>query len=336
MLQQVQILEDPEKKRTIQSIEHEILQLRELAETTENWYGNDDPESMVHTKDCIKLIKKLGSYLQGDPNQVKEINPEPDAEIVTSPPKLNHEFEFNEDEGDDDRNVDPEFQVILRHLKGCEPMIEILKYENARVKEGNSTSKISVLREVFKFLAKFAHHQKPNQVLLMEYLPIYLTIMATYHDSGVETLIEELFKGNKSLVRQTNKVEKFASFIMSMITDVKKCPENKRPKLLLSLQSLMRHKKQPIKANQTAILSLLTSKDFKKLLVTPAERDEMNDIKEAIRVYNNKVNSSDNTATIEFPANVDYLGAILEILAITCEGKNAVTESRSQTSWPLK
>jgi len=337
MLQQVQILEDQEKKRTVETIEQEIRTLRELAETTENWYGNDDPESQTQTNECIRLIKKLGNYLVGDAHQVKEFIPESDTEIITTPPKINQEFELHEEDYvEDEQNVDPEFQVILKHLKGFEPMIEILEYENARVKDGNNINKINVLREVFKFLAKFAHHQKPNQTLLMEHFPIYLTIMTNYHDSGVETLIEELFKGNKSLIRQTNKVEKFANYVLSMITDTKKCPENKKPKLLLSLKSLMRHKKQSMKVNQTAILSLLTSKDFKKLFVDPSDREEMNNIKESLRVYNNKIAEVENNGTLELPPNIDYLAALLEILGVTCEGKNAVTESRCQSSWPLR
>ncbi len=325
MLTQIQILEDFQKKKVVNSIEQDIKALRELAETTENWYGDTSKESLEQTQECIRIISKLGNYLNEDHFHAEDLAPE-DISISRK------QFETPDE---NDQEVNSEFQVILRHLKAYEPIIDILKFEHANVQDGGApASKIGVLREIFKFLGKFVRNQKKNQLIIMEHKLIYLTIMTTYHECGAEVLIEELFKNNKSLIHQTHKVEKFAYFILNMIADPKKCATNQKPRLLLSLQSLMMYNGQPLKTNQTTILSLLSSRDFKKIFVTPSDQDAMNIIETSLKDYNQKVNE-ENVSVVELAPCVDYAGAVLDILSYACDGKNAVTESKSQTSWPI-
>jgi len=337
MLKDVQIMEDQDRKLAIKTIESEVKSLKELAETTENWYGNKDVESLEKTRECIQLLRKLTNYLASDNLLGKVQNPEPDAEVITSPPKnLPANFQFEEEDvSNEEMNVDPEFQLVLRHLKAIEPMIEILEFEVANTEDEKNEEKKSVLKEIVRFLAKFVHHQKFNQNLLMEHLPLFMKIMKSYSNCGVETLLEELFKGNKALVKQTHQVEKFTKNIISMIKALK-ISDNKSSKLLSSLQVLMKHKKQAIKPNQTVILTLLTSRDNSDIFMSLEDRDDKKHIEKLLQEYNHNISQLEPSGLIEFPGDIDYLSTILEVLGTTCEGKNAVTESRSQNSWPLR
>jgi len=213
--------------------------------------------------------------------------------------------------------------------------MEILEFEVANTEDEKNEEKRIVLKELVKFLAKFVHHQKYNQNLLMEHLPLFMKIMENYSNCGVETLLEELFKGNKSLVKQTNQVEKFTKNIISMIK-LHKTSDHKSSKLLSSLQVLMKHKKQAIKPNQTIILTLLTSKDNDDVFMTFEDKEDQRHIEKLLQEYNRHISQLEANGLIDLPGELDYLSTILEVVAVTCEGKNAVTESRSQTSWTLK
>lgn len=334
MLENVHILEDTEKKRAVLAIEEDIKALWELAEKTEVWYEKKDPKSVDSAKKTINLIKRLGGYLVNDSLMLKG-NPEPDAEIVNA---KNQGHEVDEDDLLEEQGVDPEFQTILRNLKAHEPLMEILDYESKSNGDKTNETRIAVLKETCKMLAKFASNSKPNQALLMDHMSAFQIILTRYAASGVDELIEILFKDNRTLVRQIDEVHKFAKSFIRIITKLK--PENPRSsKLLMSLEPFMKYKNNPIKSNQTAILSLLTLKENSSIFITldPKKntRDELlkDDIFRKLDSYNAAVSNS--TGLVELPPELDYLSCLLEIMAVTCDGKNAITESKSQNAWPL-
>mmetsp|Transcript_9604 Transcript_9604/g.8263 ORF Transcript_9604/g.8263 Transcript_9604/m.8263 type:complete len:165 (-) Transcript_9604:3776-4270(-) len=164
----------------------------------------------------------------------------------------------------------------------------------------------------------------------MPHIQVYLRILKDYPESGAETLIEELFRNNKSLIKQGDQVRTFTKRIIKIISELK--PSSlKRSKLLLSMYSFMKIGNKVWKANQTIVLNMITLYPGENVMFLPENVKVKKQIINLLRGYNEDLEKITDGigAQISLPPEIDYLNSLLKIMAYACEDKNAVTESKA-------
>jgi len=209
-------------------------------------------------------------------------------------------------------------------------LIEIIIYETSARHEGDPELKKGVLKEIFTLLTQFVYNDRRNQKLIMPHIQVYLRILKDYPESGAETLIEELFRNNKSLIKQGDQVRTFTKRIIKIISELK--PSSlKRSKLLLSMYSFMKIGNKVWKANQTIVLNMITLYPGENVMFLPENVKVKKQIINLLRGYNEDLEKITDGigAQISLPPEIDYLNSLLKIMAYACEDKNAVTESKA-------
>ena len=329
MLESIQIIDDVDKKHRILQLQHIITKLNDLSDKTEKWYGFATQEAQNDTKECIDKIKELQKYIYHAEMGKRRLDSEPDAEIILD--KSSHQGEDDIGEyGVREELVNVEGQKTLRHLRVYKPLIEIIIYETSARHEGDPELKKGVLKEIFTLLTQFVYNDRRNQKLIMPHIQVYLRILKDYPESGAETLIEELFRNNKSLIKQGDQVRTFTKRIIKIISELK--PSSlKRSKLLLSMYSFMKIGNKVWKANQTIVLNMITLYPGENVMFLPENVKVKKQIINLLRGYNEDLEKITDGigAQISLPPEIDYLNSLLKIMAYACEDKNAVTESKA-------
>lgn len=170
----------------------------------------------------------------------------------------------------------------------------------------------------------------------MSEIQVYLKILKDYPESYAETLIEELFRNNKHLIKQAEQVKTFTKRITKIISELKPS-STKRSKLLLSLYSFMKLNGKVVKNNQTVVLNMITLNQSETVMFLPENHKVRVRIIELLKDFNHELEKAIGGigAQIILPPEIDYLNSLLRIMAYACEDKNAVTESKAQVSFTL-
>lgn len=332
MLEEVRIIEDSEKRDAIIVIEKNIHQLKELSETAEKWYGLATVLFKEKRGEFYKLMEDITSSIGAGSKELSVQREIVEDNVVNKRKNVRKAKE-------EDEEIAPEYQEILRHLKMHEPLIETLKFESSIENREQIEGRTEILRKIFSFLCGFVRNNKQNQAILIEDLETYISIMKMHPICGAEQLIEELFGGNRKLMRDSESVKMFTKQIMELVNELG-LSNPISSKLMRSVLSYMKYKKQIIKNNQTIVLSFLTTKENQNIYFLLDDADNRKkQLFEQLTLYNDQVKpiiEAKTNGSVRVPFLVDYVASLLEVMAIACDGKNAVTESKCQSSWPIK
>jgi len=226
-----------------------------------------------------------------------------------------------------------EFQQILRHLKVHEPLLDLLKFEISTPPEIRNETKTKLLSEIMRFLARFVYREKVNQDLLTNDTRLLFKLMKKHPDIGVEDVLECLFRDNKRLIQQADDVDQFARRIIRLFNHGR---DYKNSRLLQALIVLMSYKGKPLKLNQVAITSLLTSRENSEKFFSFMMKDQKEEFLESLKNYDDEVQKGSTTGVlIELPCDIDYATSLIHVMASASEGKCAITESKTQALFPL-
>ena len=361
-LSQVRIIEDIDKKEVVKTIENNINSLRELSETSETWYGLDPREEQEDNYNkCLEIIQVFQNALIVSSNVILGEGYEDEGMHEREGEKGDSGNSFDSDsvhivaldeafgsfkpaKGSVDKMRDEgvktisyEFQHIFRYLKAYEPLMEIIRFEHALDDDEKAREpREELLTEIIRFLKRFIYKQKANQDLLSGDIKLFFRMIKRYPNCGAEALIEELFRNNKSLVKQMDYVEKFARYMIRLLEKDIREPSYRNARLLGALNVLMMYKNLPMKQNQILIMSFFTSRNYESTILSILGTRKASALRQMLREYDCAYEKQLNTPTvIELEPEIDYATSLLLVMACSTDGKNAVTESKIQGLIPL-
>ena len=361
MLSQARLIEDVEKKEVIKNIEKNINHLRDLSETSETWYGLDPEEGREDNNydRCLRIIQRFQNSLILANNNIQREEHENEESREQGEEGRGISFESNSihivalDEAfgihkpvkdsieeireEGIKTISYEFQHIFRHLKVHEPLMGLIRFEHTLGDDEKAKKhREELLTEIIKFLKRFIYRQKANQDLLSGDIKLFFRLMKMYPNCGVETLIEELFRNNKTLLKHMDYVEKFARTMIRLLENDIYDPSYRCARLLEALNVLMIYKSQPIKQNQILIMSFFTSKDHESTILSFLGTRKGNALREMLREYDQAHERQPHLSKlIKLEPEIDYVTSLLNVMAWATDGKNAVTESKIQELIPL-
>ena len=144
-------------------------------------------------------------------------------------------------------------------------------------------------------------------------------------------LIQGLFKDNKSLLSDKNFIDTIR--IIMGVTDKLSVDSMLKANYLECLKVMTRYKERIYKNNQTILIKEICAKEYSNVFLTHIEKKDKDNLKETISKFRDDQVTNLN---VHLSSEILYLGALLKILAITCQEENNATESKCQTFMPLK
>ena len=338
VIEHVRVIENFERREAIIAIEEKVKKLIELAETSENWYSIRRPRgSKNEYEQCIQLIKELEYYLMYDDSNVKGRHDSEEVQLDVLGLEEAMEMMSKDSESQLDLGstnaISSEFQQILRHLKVHEPLLSLLKFEISTPPEIRNETKTRLLSEIMRFLARFIYRERVNQDLLTGETKLLFKMMKKHPDIGVEDVLECLFRDNKRLIQQVDDVDQFARRMIKLFNAGK---DFKNSRLLQALIVLMSYKGKPLKLNQVAITSLLTSRENSEKFFAFMMKENKEEFLNSLKKYDDEVQRGSTTGVlIELPYEIDYATSLIHVMASASEGKCAITESKTQAIFPI-
>lgn len=336
MLRHIYIIEDHTTLLRIQDIRGMSKRLAEISDTIENWYGESEEAAGEISREAIKIILTLSSYLRIDQEGVK--SNEPGGEIVSE--AANFTMQTLSKIADIDTMAEdviphPDYQKIMRYLKTYTPIIVILHYDlkgRFETKEARPPIAQNLLMACMKFLTRLINSNKENQEVIAKHSDIFVKLMKRDPTLGADSLICRLFSSNKFLLSDQSAIENYLNSVTKLIEQLP-LHDNRRGKLLLTFARIMRFENTVLKKNQLLILQSLSKKEFSSVLFDFAYPRTMELLTEEFFIYHKEFN--DQKPVVTLPGELDYLASLLEVLACACEEKNTANQSRCQYLFTL-
>jgi hypothetical protein len=187
--------------------------MKKNAENSEFWIGNPDRDKLKIARMFIDKLEMLTDLCIYRPNRVIDIDDKKkkkDDDILDNEEDQEDEFEFlnltellaewdNEDPkvNPDDETHEEKNQILLKNLLAHIVPIIIIRQKGLDQSE-DKNSFLKVLEKIYIFLIKFVRNNKINQLLLVDYLDLFIDDM----EYGVHSweLIAEIFKNSELLL----------------------------------------------------------------------------------------------------------------------------------------
>ena len=338
-LSQIYLVDEHDLINNIQHIRKLGNELQELADTTEKWYGKNDEAALAAHDQVLNTILGLADYLQ--------IKHQKDLERVDEIVEDEEEEKMEEDKATVNIDADevfecgalpnPEYQKIMRYMNIHQCVLEILNYDlkgRFEADEGSQEStKKSILKACVKFLARFVAQDKTNQEIVYKHSVLLMKMLKKDPSLGLENIIVELFYDNKSLLNDNSAVENYLHVVVKLVEYLPN-RDVRRGKLLLTFNSLMKPRDGVLKKNQTLVIHSLSRKEYITLIPDFTIDRTWESLEEEFKNYHYQV--QEGVLPVELSGELDYLVSLLDVMAVSCEEKNAATESKCQFFIPLK
>ena len=128
------------------------------------------------------------------------------------------------------------------------------------------------------------------------------------------------------------------------IIEVTPVTHHKKSTFMYYLTVFMKHKSDVIKANQIDILTELTDPERKNIVFLFSGEDGWARFAQLVKEMEVQLEGArrasafrnPETTEVEIPAEISYATQVMRLLAIATEGKNAITEVKSQSLFGLK
>ena len=327
LLQGLHLVYDRTAIKNVETIKSLGVKIRHLADTMENWYGINSEYGYELSEQACSTITKLTELLVVSEHFVKSNEPEEEMLIT--------DMNFPEDQL---RNLQPdaENQRIIRYLKTYTHIISIFTYDlksRLNPQETRPPAAKRVLKAGVKFLTRFVIGDKANQRLVAESMSILMRHLKRDSHLGLEAVISELFYDNKILLEETSSIESYINVVLRLIEELPN-QDLKRGKMLLTFNSLMKYCGTIVKRNQTLILTSLLRKEYHTLFYDFSKPGAMGLIKKELAKFHHEL--TQQQTPIVLPGELDYLCSLLGVLSVATDGKNTITESKSQALFPIK
>ena len=351
ILQNAHIIFDSATQANVRAISELGAQVASLAEKIEVWYGeefeeNEEDEESSSEK-VIKLLDKLSEFLElgSQPKhnnlQIERTSLQSNRQSGGDSPQdiLSGKKDNMAEEHDDDDvslTVNTEYQKIMRLLKVYRGVMNIINYDakgSFDSKNAHSDTSKKVLEACVNFLIRFVFENKQNQDVIADHAPLMLKILKRDPSLGLEKVISGLFQDNKALLMDVASVQNYLNSILKLVDNL---PDDskQRPKLLLTLTSLMKYRENILKKNQILVVTSLLNKEYSSILIDIQDPKTVSKILSHLQQYQKKL------VNHEFPMEVseelDYLASLLLVLKVTGENRNGACESKCKRLFPLK
>jgi hypothetical protein len=231
--------------------------------------------------------------------------------------------------------VNKDNQKLVRNIKLYEPVLTIIKmdFETLSGNEKRPKASSQVLRACYKLLALFCFEDPIAQTILEPYLKMFLKHMKKAANSNIHLVILEYFKNNKKILLNQKLVQKTINLMVTYIDENDDLSQ--KVSSLYSLRIFLRLRQKVIKQNQTILINILGNPNFKNLIFPVGNKSKVGELMSIVEKFGEELNN-DESGDVRVPQELEYFSVMLQLMALCSEEKNAASESRCQTLFPLR
>ena len=208
-----------------------------------------------------------------------------------------------------------------------------MDFETVSGNEKRPKGSSQVLKACYKLLALFCFEDPNAQIILEPYLRMFMKHMKRAANSNIHLVILEYFKNNKRILLNQKLVQKTIQLMVTYIEDNEDLSQ--KVSSLYSLRIFLRLRQKVIKQNQTILINILGNPNFKNLIFPVGNRARVDELMEKVISFGEELNH-DNSEDVRVPQEIEYFSVLLQLMALCSEEKNAASESRCQTLFPLR